>query len=64
MIFLDVLSILARVCLRLCTAGFFVSMFLYKKHKIFENIFAVTGFIMLWYGVIGCIIFVIFGIQI
>ena len=61
MIFLNILLIAARIFCGLCVIGFVLSLFLWKKHKIFEKIICFTGFFAMFYGVGSMFMFALFG---
>jgi hypothetical protein len=58
---LNIILIIARVICGLMATAFILGACLYKKHRIFENIFEWAGFITLIYGLGSMIRFVIVG---
>ena len=63
MIFLNILLIAARIFCGLCVVGFVLGMFLYKKYKIFNDIFGYICFGAMFYGVGRMFIFAVLGIS-
>jgi hypothetical protein len=61
MIFLNILGIIARIVYGLNVIGFFLGMFLHEKYPIFEEIFSITGFFAVLYGITHMFVFAILG---
>ena len=56
-----IFTIIARIFAGLTVIGFFLGIFLYKKHKIFENIFGYTLGFAIGLGILMCFMYAILG---
>lgn len=61
MIFLSILTIIARILFGLIAVGFFLGMCLHEKYPIFKKIFNVTGICAICYGIGRMYVFAILG---